>query len=601
VVLLGLLWLWGLRSIPLLVGSVSSLGALAAVLLPFCIIMAVTTKMPWRWLFLADIALFAATIFTINYTFVWWLVFAGSLLIMVLWVAWREVFDGRWMFLPTFFLILALFFIIVNPQITWLPVKPLEFALTHGVALETGLKALRDLPVVGSGPGTFGYNFLKYREQSLNQGALWNIEFDAAPSRILTQATTTGALGLVAFLLLILLPILSGVGYFFRNRGAKNSALVMPVLVLVSVQTVTFFFYNSNMVLDVVYFFALAALVALISHNTKNYALQSSSLLTLVVIIIFTVLFIFGLGFLALEGQRYVADVQYHKGVVAAGAGDVDTGIQYLQRAAANNARSEDYLTQLALLSLSKAQRETDAAKVRALVSQGIAAATKATVVNPHSMETWSTRGYVCQNLIGIATDALDCAIASYDKALGLAPTNPYLLVQEGNAYLVSKNASKAKEKFDAALALKPNYALAYYQLGLAHRALNDTVNEFNAFANAQKNAPLDVVLDLQIGLIYYQDKNYSQAQSAFKKALILQPNYANALYFLGLTHDWQGQKDKAIIAFEKVLELNPGNENVEKILANLRGGKGALAGLVQEPPAPLPSKTPENPTQKAP
>jgi len=41
-------------------------------------------------------------------------------------------------------------------------------------------------------------------------------------------------------------------------------------------------------------------------------------------------------------------------------------------------------------------------------------------------------------------------------------------------------------------------------------------------------------------------------------------------------------EEDKrgAILQFEKVEELNPGNQEVKKILANLRAGKPALEGI---------------------
>jgi len=59
-----------------------------------------------------------------------------------------------------------------------------------------------------------------------------------------------------------------------------------------------------------------------------------------------------------------------------------------------------------------------------------------------------------------------------------------------------------------------------------------------------------------------------------------LDKNYSNARYFLGLIYDKEENKEKAIEQFTKIAELNPDNEEVKKILTNLREGKSALEGI---------------------
>ncbi len=642
VLLLAVLQMLGLHVLPFAItktnyfntiGSLGGLGVFATAVLPFSILFFIGSKKWWRLLFLANIVLVALVLVIVNYPFLWWLTAIASVAIILFWIVKRNVFDGRWMFLPTFFLILSLFFMVFSPQIRWLPTKPLEFVLTYKTSYDISLKTLKASPVFGSGPGTFSYDFLKYRDASLNNGVLWNINFDSASSRVLVDAATTGILGLLALLVLMVVPLVGGIKNLVAGvaieektrQDAKRDMVLLSALLLLIVQTVAYFLYNSNISLDVMYFFAMAVVVALVSKRVNVYTLKSSSLITLGIIVIFTVLFIFGLGFLLLEGQRYVADVQYYQGLSAFRAGDKTNAIIHLKKAVANNHNADMYLDQLALISLSKLQDEVVyftnnpndpqvKTRIQGLVSDALTAASLAVNVNSNNVENWSTKGYVCQNLVGFVADAVECAIASYDKAITLSPTNPYLLVQEGNTYILQASnlqatqqdqktsiLNKAKDKFNAAIAMKKGYVLAYYELGLAYRGLNDTQHATEAFLNAESNAPLDAVLALQIGLVYYQDKNWGQAQSHFQKALALAPDYANALYFLGLAYDQQGQKDKAIMAFSKVLELNLGNDNVQKVLANLKAGKTALTGLVVEPPAPLPPETPENPIKKAP
>ena len=88
-------------------------------------------------------------------------------------------------------------------------------------------------------------------------------------------------------------------------------------------------------------------------------------------------------------------------------------------------------------------------------------------------------------------------------------------------------------------------------------------------------------------------------------------------MYFLGLTYDKQGDKQKALEQFQKISDLNPDNADVKKIVANLQAGKNALDGLdqntagqnpngdtaqnqpsIQRDQQPVPPNTPIGPTQ---
>ncbi len=83
------------------------------------------------------------------------------------------------------------------------------------------------------------------------------------------------------------------------------------------------------------------------------------------------------------------------------------------------------------------------------------------------------------------------------------------------------------------------------------------------------------------------------KAQAEFERAVLLDPNYSNARYFLGLIYDKKGDKKAAIEQFEKIEKFNPDNKEVKTILANLREGKPALEGVAPGQP-PIQEKAPE-------
>ena len=129
-----------------------------------------------------------------------------------------------------------------------------------------------------------------------------------------------------------------------------------------------------------------------------------------------------------------------------------------------------------------------------------------------------------------MANEGQWCAIAAYDAAIALNPNNPYLYVEQGNVYLLQ--ASLLGE--------------------------SDTQGKNSAF---------------------------SAAQNKFSMALALKEDYASALYYVGLTYDRQGRTSEAITAFSKLARSNPEDQNIKKILDNLRAGRPALDGLVPQPP----------------
>ena len=105
--------------------------------------------------------------------------------------------------------------------------------------------------------------------------------------------------------------------------------------------------------------------------------------------------------------------------------------------------------------------------------------------------------------------------------------------------------------------------------------------------------SPNDVGLFFQLGLLKYTAKDYQGAITALERATSLTADYANAMYFLGLSYDKVGREDDAIKQFARIEELNPDNQEVKNILKNLRAGKDAFANVPPPNNAPEKKKAP--------
>ena len=92
--------------------------------------------------------------------------------------------------------------------------------------------------------------------------------------------------------------------------------------------------------------------------------------------------------------------------------------------------------------------------------------------------------------------------------------------------------------------------ALNYYL-----KALELEANSFSA-----RNTGISIYLNSRIGYIYFEKKNYSQAIEYLERAIKISPNNPNieVYYYLGLSYNKIGEKEKALTFFRKILEFAP-------------------------------------------
>jgi len=296
-------------------------------------------------------------------------VVVGSALVMIFGVMKRNIFDGRWMALPMFFLAVSLFFILLSPQVPWFAQKANEVFLSQGASSSISLQAIKERPVFGSGPGTFAYDFLKFKDPSFSQSSLWSATFSQATSKVLNDLASTGIFGLIALLALMAFPLFYGIKFLVAEKVSGSNAeekklsknnwiLTLGLVTALLTQVIVYFLYNSNVVLGFLNFLMIAALVVMISSGKKEYELKPSSLLTLIITFAFTLIFIFGLGLVILDGQRYVAEVNYYLGLASFQAKNTDAGQKSLETAASMNSSSDLYFRQLSGVYLGLLQNE---------------------------------------------------------------------------------------------------------------------------------------------------------------------------------------------------------------------------------------------------
>jgi cytochrome c-type biogenesis protein CcmH/NrfG len=179
----------------------------------------------------------------------------------------------------------------------------------------------------------------------------------------------------------------------------------------------------------------------------------------------------------------------------------------------------------------------------------------------------------------GAAQTAAQAYVASQKQD----PTNPAIPLAMARLAANNSDAQDTTTYLQQALTLKPNYTdaiLLVVQLDVANK---DIPSAIKAATAAAQTAPGDAPIWFELGLLYYSNNDAANAQKALEQAVAIEPDYANAQYFLGLSDYIVGDVSDAIVQFKALDQSNPGNSEVELILSNLTSGKQPFAGA--QPP----------------
>jgi len=601
------------------VGSANALEIFLATVLVMAVALFAEGRRPlWQMIVLgASSAILLFMLIALNFGNVWWVLIGVMTLIVGMGIMKQGRSSQTRLIFAMVVLAMALMLTLTKINISkgWLNV-PAEVSPSASATLDIDKGALGQHLFFGAGPGTFGYSWELFRSDLINQTIFWNVRFSQGLSKILTMPANLGIVGVGLWVLLLLFfAAWGGIRLMLRKGENWNLALTFYAgwLFLAAMQ----FFYVFNVTLEFVFWLMMGVALMLLrglkqSEESESGALSmsfrkdsplASAFSFLMVIFLVVTISVFYLGF-----NFWRADVFYQQGLVAsASQGNLQTGYDNLVKAANLNTYRDTYMVALSQLSLLRVNEELAKPRstardtqVQQLIADSVNFGKAATDINPQNPDNWIQRGTVYNSVIGYLPGAEDWMISSFSESARLEPKNPYAIFQLGAGYktLSDLNASqagqdqqkqakaldylnKAQEQFEKAVAVKNDYAPAHYQLALIYDQLGKANEAIAKMEITKASYPNDVGIAFQLGLLYYKKQDWTRAQSELERAVAMDQNYSNARYFLGLIYDRNKETQKAIDQFEKIASLNPDNQEVPKILANLKSGKAALDGMI--------------------
>ncbi len=384
---------------------------------------------------------------------------------------------------------------------------------------------VRDFPFLGSGPATFLFDFTRYRSASYNLSDTWNLRFMVASNQYLQVLATVGILGFIAYLFLIGRVLWFG---FKSSLGARDSALY-PLKVGLFAGIVAFVFATLFTATTTVSMFTVFILLALLMATEKiaggkdvterhlSFVLTTPGQTTeakpnnAVPLLFFIPGLVLAMAALFFISQYVRANAYYVAGVTTLASNQPNSAIKGLQ-----------------------------------LQEQSVQ-------VNP-----WED------------TFHRDLATTSFNLALAVSQKKD---LTDNDKQTVTALLQQSIAQAQLASTLSPLNVNNWQVLADIYRRIAGQVQgagdvALQSFNQAIQTDPANAQLFLDLGGIFYAANAYDPAIDAFKRAVALKPNLANAHYNLANAYVKKGEWDNAwaqYLATQQLINQLPASDTTKR------------------------------------
>jgi O-antigen ligase/Tfp pilus assembly protein PilF len=373
---------------------------------------------------------------------------------------------------------------------------PKEIQLPFAVSWKVSASAFRDDPIKGTGPSSYLFNFTAYKPVEFNALRYWNFSFESAYNEFLQVLGTLGLLGTAALLAICIVAFKSA----WKNLSAgatevheDTSGIMLPALAISVLTTVVLLLIHATTLVSIVAtFFIIAAFMMSqkpIREKVVEFSLglkattSDNKQFDLFPVIVFVVLLILTVPVLVRTFNVVAADY-FHRMALSQANKSGTLTYQYLQKAESLNPQVDLYRVDMA---------QTNFALANAIAIQ---------------------KGPTKYNPKGTLTDQ--------DKST------------------IQTLLSQAVNEGRSSVLLSPRSSRNWVVLASVYRNISGVANNalafsLDAYGRAIQRDPLNPVLRLNVGGIYYAAKNYDQAIRFFSDAINLKPDYVVAYYNLAI------------------------------------------------------------------
>lgn len=545
-----------------------------------------------------------ASLVLLSFTFLWWILLVGLVLLLMLGVTHIKEVRAGWLSVLFAVLIMVVIFITFGSPKSLQSQVPLEISLGFKPSWSVSTSMLFDGAknfLIGNGMGSFATGFSEFRNPDFNYDNLaWSLRFNQPFNTLMAILAEGGLLMTLAFVFLIIFVLGHVFHIWFKNRtkglvtggsfGLQKSNVRLEVFLVAiawTVLNVSFGFVFANPVLWWLWWMLLGLLVtglAFFNSNIiklKEWAVEDTPQYSLsfsfVLIVIMASVIMVGVW----GARLYVADISYAKALQST---DFESAESNLLDSISYRNNYDSYHAALAQVYLTQAvnvsrTENPDLQAVSNFLASAVNEARIATDLSPRYVGLWENLSLMYENAAALVPEAKEWAVKSWERAIELEPTNPVLHWRLGNSYISSGNWEEAVKSYQKAVDLKNDYVGAYVGLAKSYEYggnVEKAVENYSIILlPAAQEGNVEILFDYG-RLLYNRNKGEDRknAEKLWLEVVRLQPNYSNALYSLGLFYENEGSKSSALQYYYKVKDLNPDNKDITEKIRSLVGGE---------------------------
>jgi tetratricopeptide (TPR) repeat protein len=165
----------------------------------------------------------------------------------------------------------------------------------------------------------------------------------------------------------------------------------------------------------------------------------------------------------------------------------------------------------------------------------------------------------------------LDLCIAEYEKVLNIHPNFPSALSNLGGQYFRKGETEKAVNLFKRAIGVYPNFIQALSNLGASLNKLGRAEEAIPILEKALALNPEFSVSYYNLGNSFFAGKNYLKAREAYDTAVKQGVDFLSLHWKLFEINQIEGKKQKALEEIKIIMELDPENEEAQRMFENLQ------------------------------
>jgi len=499
---------------------------------------------------------------------------------------------------------------------------PSEVSLSRQASWDIAKNSLKKDPFFGSGPSTFVYDFVKYKGMEFNASPLWNVRFDNSSGYLFELAATTGALGVLAVVVIGLIAL--SICFLTLIKAQKNESQSILLALFASFITIIIFSLlfamNSSIFLVSFLVAVFAVAVGIINYPEKfknlNLSFRTSPKYALSLAAIFLTLSAAVVILFTLGVKMYLADYYVNQSLKVA---DVNQKIDRVNKAIILAPYQDVYYISLANNYMALANQEVQAGKDQTVIENSLSLAIekgkKALEIAPNNVANSEAMALIYENASFYVRSALEWAETLYNNNIALEPDNPTPFIRLALINMARANAETVKteqdiyineaiKNYDSAIAKKNDFAAAYYGKAIAYERLTKTDDSIDQLKKAVLLARDNPDYRFELGRLYFNRgvtaSNLSQtatddltagdetgdnlsvtggqggaaaknddvktAEQLFLSIVQANPNHANALYSLGLLYQKTGETASAKAVVKQLLTVVTDQPSIDAV-----------------------------------